>query len=88
MRAFIHTLTEVDSPPSKILLFNSGVKLSVKGSDVLEDLQELEKRGIEILVCGTCLQFFELKEQVAVGEVSNMYTIAETLLSASKTITI
>ena len=88
MRALCHTLTEVEPRPDKLVFFNSGVKLTVKDSPVLEDLEQLAKEGVEILVCGTCLQFFEIKDQVAIGEVPNMYTIAETLLSASKTVTI
>ena len=88
MRTFVHTLTEVEPRPDRIIFLNSGVKLTTNSSPVLEDLRELEKHGIEIWVCGTCLQFFEIKEQLAVGEVSNMYSIAEVLLSADKTVTI
>jgi hypothetical protein len=53
---------------------------------VLEDLQALSRRGVEILACGTCLEYYGLKEQLAVGEISNMYTIAETILRAGKVI--
>jgi selenium metabolism protein YedF len=88
MRAFFHTLGEVEPQPETIVFFNSGVKLVTEGSAVLEDLQALEQDGIEILACGTCLGQYELIEQVRVGEVSNMYTIAETLLGAGKTVTL
>ena len=72
---------------ARVMIFvNAGVKLTVAGSPVLEDLQALAAGGTEILVCGTCLGYFELKDQVAVGEVSNMYTIAETLLGAGKVV--
>lgn len=88
MCTFVHTLTEVEPRPDRIIFINSGVKLTTTSSPVLGDLRELETYGIEIWVCGTCLQFFEIKEQLAVGEVSNMYSIAEALLSAGKTVTI
>jgi selenium metabolism protein YedF len=88
VRAFFHTLGEVEPLPQTIIFFNSGVKLVVEGSSVVQDLQALKARGIEILACGTCLGHYGLKERVAVGEVSNMYTIAETLLGASKVVSL
>jgi selenium metabolism protein YedF len=86
MRGFFHTLGEVQPTPDKIVFLNSGVKLTVDGSPVLEDLGALSQRGVEILACGTCLGYYKLKERVAVGEISNMYTIAETMLGAGKVI--
>jgi selenium metabolism protein YedF len=86
IRGLFHTLGEVEPLPDTIIFFNSGVKLVVQGSAVLEDLQALCERGVEIVACGTCLAHYELKEQVAVGEISNMYTIAETMLGAGKVI--
>lgn len=86
MRAFFHTLGEVEPLPDRIIFVNSGVKLAVEGSAVLEDLQALAARGIDILACGTCLGQYGLKEQLAVGVVSNMYDIAEALLQAAKTV--
>lgn len=88
IRGFFHTLGEVKPLPDIIIFFNSGVKLVTEGSPVLEDLQALIARGVELLACGTCLGHYGLTEQVAVGEVSNMYTIAETLLSAGKVVTL
>ncbi len=88
MRGFFHTLGEVEPLPDTVVFFNSGVKLVVEGSPVLEDLQALGARGVEILACGTCLGYHELKDRIAVGEVSNMYTIAETLLNAGKVVTL
>jgi sulfur relay (sulfurtransferase) complex TusBCD TusD component (DsrE family) len=64
------------------------VKLTVEGSEVLDDLQTLERYGIGILVCGTCLDYFGLKGKIAVGQISNMYTIAETMLSADRLVTV
>ncbi|MDI7274631.1 MAG: sulfurtransferase-like selenium metabolism protein YedF [Anaerolineae bacterium] len=88
MRSFLHTLTEV-SPCAEVLVFvNTGVRLVVEGSPVLDDLRQLAERGVQILACGTCLGYFDLKEKVAVGTVSNMYTIAEMLLGASRVVSI
>lgn len=84
IRGFFHTLGEVEPQPQTIILLNSGVKLVVKDSPVLEGLLALRDAGIEILACGTCLDYYGLKDQVAVGLISNMYTIAEALLGAGK----
>jgi len=86
MRAIMHTLLEVKPQPNTIIFMNNGVKLAVTGSPVVEDLQELADSGIEILVCGTCLNYFGLTDSVAVGEISNAYTIAETMLRAGKVV--
>jgi selenium metabolism protein YedF len=86
IRSFFHVLGEVEPTPAVILFFNSGVKLVVQDSPVLQDLEALAKQGVEILACGTCLGYYDLTDQVAVGEVSNMYTIAETMLGAGKTV--
>jgi selenium metabolism protein YedF len=88
IRGFFHTLGEVEPLPDTIILFNSGVKLVIEDSPVLEDLQALAEGGVEILACGTCLGHYGLKERVAVGEVSNMYTIAETMLGARKVVSL
>ena len=82
IRSFFHTLGEVEPLPETILFFNTGVKLACEGSPVLDDLRVLETKGIEMLVCGTCLGYFELTEKLPVGQVSNMYDIAETMLGA------
>jgi selenium metabolism protein YedF len=86
VRGFFHALGEVESRPDTIIFLNSGVKLVVRGSPVMEDLQVLVEGGVEILACGTCLGYYDLKDRVAVGTISNMYTIAETLLDAAKTV--
>ncbi len=88
IRGFFHTLGEVEPLPNTIIFFNSGVKLVVEGSPVLEDLGNLCERDVEILACGTCLAHYELKEKIVVGEVSNMYTIAETMLGAGKVVSL
>ncbi len=86
IRGFFHTLGEVQPRPQTLIFFNAGVKLACEGSPVLDDLCALVADGIELLACGTCLDYFELTDQLAVGQVSNMYTIAETMLSAGKVV--
>jgi selenium metabolism protein YedF len=86
MRAFFHTLGEVEPLPQTIVLFNAGVKLACEGSPVLDDLRALEDSGVEMLVCGTCLGYFELNDELVAGQVSNMYDIAETMLRAGKVV--
>ena len=88
LRSFLHTLHEVEPLPGTIVFLNAGVKLTADDSLVLEDLQALEGRGVEILACGTCLGHFGLKERIAVGQISNMYSIAETLLGAGKVVSL
>jgi selenium metabolism protein YedF len=88
IRGFFHTLGEVEPLPDTIIFFNSGVKLVVERSPVLEDLFALCEQEIEILACGTCLGHYGLKDKVAVGEVSNMYTIAEAMLRAGKVVSL
>jgi len=82
MRNFIMTLLEVAEPPDRILFLNTGVLLTAAGSEVLEALEALGNRGVEVLSCGICLDFFQKKELLAAGGVTNMFTIAESLLGA------
>jgi selenium metabolism protein YedF len=86
IRGFFHTMGEVEPLPGVIIFFNTGVRLACEGSLVLDDLCALAAEGIEILACGTCLNYFELTEKLAVGQVSNMYDIAETMLRAGKVV--
>lgn len=88
MKSFIYTVNETMPLPAAIIFYNSAVKLTVKDSPVLEDLQELNKSGVEIISCGTCLDFYNLKDSLAVGDISNMYTIYEKMQSGTNTITI
>jgi len=86
IRSFLHTLNEVEPLPKTIIFLNAGVKLTVAESPVLEDLVTVSKRGVEILSCGTCLGHLGLKDKLAVGDVSNMYSIAEALLAAGSVV--
>lgn len=86
MKGFIYTLTEYDSLPKTILLYNEGVKLATSGSESLNDLLLLETRGVEILACGTCLNFYHLTEELKAGTITNMYTILDRQMKATKVI--
>ena len=86
MKSFLHTLTEASKKPEVMVFFNTGVKLTTQGSEVLEDLDALSNTGVRILVCGTCLNYFGLKDKIASGTVSNMYDIVETMLTAGRII--
>ena len=86
MQSFLHTLGALNSRPETVILMNNGVKLVAEGSAVLGELQQLESQGVEILACGTCLSRLKLMDKIAVGQVSNMYTLADTLLKAEKVI--
>ncbi len=86
MEGFVNTLTDQDTVPDKIILMNTGVRLAVEGSPVLDTLTALWESGCEILSCGTCLEYFSLKEKLAVGVVSNMFDIQNALLEAASVI--
>ena len=87
MRAFLHTICLEKAKPDVLIFYNTGVKLTVQGSEVLDDLKEMAAAGVELLVCGTCLNYFEIKDQLAVGIVSNMYDIAQTMSRAGRLLT-
>ena len=82
LKAFVFSLTQQDKLPKTILFYNGGAHLTCEGSPMLEDLRVLEAEGVEILTCGTCLNFYGLTEKLAVGGVTNMYVIAEKMLGA------
>ena len=88
MQSFLHTIGGLASRPETIILMNNGVKLATEDSPVLGELRQLESQGIEIIACGTCLSRLQLSDKVAVGQVSNMYTIADTLLKAERVISL
>ena len=86
VKMFFYTLSQADDVPESILFMNSGVKLPALDEQVVAHLQALEDRGVKILVCGTCLDYYKLKDNLKIGEISNMYEITEKMLSASKVI--
>lgn len=86
MQAFLKTLAEATLKPKSIVFYNGGVHLTCDGSDHLESIKTLEEMGIEIYSCGTCLDFFNKKEQLAVGAVSNMFEIVDLLSGADRVV--
>jgi selenium metabolism protein YedF len=86
MAAFLDTLAHLKDEISHAIFVNGGARLAVAGSPVLEELLQLEQLGVQVLVCGTCLNHFGVKDKLAVGSVSNMYAIIETLAAAGRVI--
>lgn len=84
MRSFVKTLPELDSVPDAIIFYNSGVKLCCEGSLLLDDIRALEASGIEIIACGTCLNYYEIADKLAVGRVTDMLEIAGRLAAAGR----
>ena len=82
IKGFLFALTQQDELPSAILFYNGGATLTTEGSASLEDLKNLAAQGVEILTCGTCLNYYGLTDKLAVGEVTNMYSIVEKLVTA------
>ena len=86
MKAFVFALTKQDQLPDTILCYNTGASITCEGADTLEDLKLLESEGVTILTCGTCLDFYGLKEKLSVGGVTNMYDIVERMENAAQMI--
>jgi selenium metabolism protein YedF len=85
---FLRTLKEMGDELWRLVFVNNGVKLTINGSVVLADLREYEKAGLKILVCGTCLDHFNLLERKQVGETTNMLDIVTAMQLADKVISI
>ena len=79
MKGLIYALAHGESVPKKMIFFNGGAPLTCEGSESLEDIKELESRGTQILTCGTCLDFYGIREKLAVGGVTNLYEIAKVM---------
>ena len=86
MKAFIFALTNQDEVPEKVICYNSGAYLTTEDPDTIKDLKALEEAGAQIMTCGTCLDFYGLKEKLQVGIISNMYDIVEAQMNASMVI--
>ena len=82
LKGFLFALTQQETLPRTILFYNGGATLTTEGSASLEDLKNLAAQGVEILTCGTCLNYYGLTDKLAVGEVTNMYSIVEKLVTA------
>ncbi len=88
MKSYTYALTEIAPLPKTMLFLNSGVKLTSEGSPVLENLEKLSGMGVEMINCGTCLDFYQLKDKLKVGSIGNMYSIIEKMHAAAKVITL
>ncbi len=86
VKGFLFAVTQLENLPKTMLFYNGGAVLTCEGSDSLEDLKSLEAQGVEILTCGTCLDYYGLKEKLSVGAVTNMYSIVEAMAGAGKII--
>ncbi|MDO4679980.1 MAG: sulfurtransferase-like selenium metabolism protein YedF [Aerococcus sp.] len=84
MKSFLYALSEQDVLPTTILFYNSGAFLTTKDSDSLEDLKKMEEAGVVIATCGLCADYYDLTDEIAVGSVTNMYAIIETLRQANR----
>lgn len=88
MKSFLYTLTEMKEDIKHIIFMNSGVFLTCAGSPVIEHLKAMEEDGVNILSCGTCLDYYNLKDKLQVGSITNMYSAVEILTSAGKSLAI
>ncbi|MDR1733213.1 MAG: sulfurtransferase-like selenium metabolism protein YedF [Synergistaceae bacterium] len=88
IKSFLGTLAQIDTPPTAVALMNEGVKLSLYDSSTCDHLKNLEKKGTTILVCGTCVNHFNIGDKIGAGTVSNMFEILEVLNKADKIITL
>lgn len=88
MKGFMYTLIETTPRPKALLFMNSAVLLTVEGSPVIDHLTKLAGEGVTILSCGTCLDYFAVKDKLVIGEITNMYTIVEMMTAAPKVITL
>jgi selenium metabolism protein YedF len=88
MGSFLRTLAAVEQKPSTIIFYNSGVRLVADDSPVLDALEALDRQGVELAACGTCLAHFGLQEKVAVGRESNMQEIISVMLGPGETVTV
>ena len=86
IKGFIFAVTQLDTLPKTMLFYNGGATLTAEGSDSLEDLKSLEAQGVEIMTCGTGVDYYGLKEKLQVGTVTNMYSIVETMAKAGRII--
>lgn len=88
VKGLIYALSQQEKVPACCLFFNDGARLTCQGSDTVEDIRALERRGCAILTCGTCLDFHHLRDALAVGSVTNLYEIAQILSGQSGVVTV
>ena len=88
IKGLVYAMSQADEPPHRIVFFNDGAALTCEGSELVDDVRELERRGCEVLTCGTCLDFHGLRDKLAVGGVTNLYAISEFVLGPDKVVTL
>ena len=88
IKGFIYSLTELPAPPRFVIFLNSGAYLTSDGAGVTDDLKKLEEKGSQILTCGTCSNYYDLQDKLAVGSITDMYGITEKMTNAAKVINI
>jgi selenium metabolism protein YedF len=86
MGNFIKAIKDLDKLPRKIVFYNSGVLLATNNSSVAEHLRDIERMGVELLLCATCVNFYNISDKLVAGVQSNMFAIAEAMASAGKVI--
>jgi len=84
MKAFLNTLTKIENRPSKVIFYNAGVKLVAEGSGSEDDLAYLADNGVELLICGTCVNYYNIKDNIKIGIISNMFDILNTMSNAGR----
>jgi len=88
IKSFIYALTELPAPPKFVVFLNSGTLLAAEGSNTIDDLKKLEEQGAEVTVCGTCANYYNIQDKLAVGAITNMNEIAVKMSSAASVINI
>jgi len=86
MKAFVHTLATNDTAPATVIFYNSGVLLTADGSGVTDDIQILHEKGVQLLICGTCVNYFKIGDKIKTGTISNMYDILNTMNTSARLI--
>jgi len=88
IKGFIFSISQLETPPKAVVFFNSGIKLTLDDANTLADIKAMTERGTKVIVCGTCADYFQVKDRVSVGEIGNMYDIVEAMSGAAKVINI
>ena len=88
MKAFLNTLWDAGPKPESIIFINDGVRLTTEGSEVLDALGLLEQAGVRVFSCGTCLEYYNLREKLKAGQATNMKATVAVLLATGKVIKI
>lgn len=86
IKGFVYSLTEMETLPKTIILYNKGVFLATKNENTIEDLKKLEAMGVEVISCGTCVNYYGLQDSLKVGTLTNMYTILDRQMKAKKVV--